>query len=147
MSIDIDPAGLCAKCREKHEQLEFNADKKLPVEVWELCHDCKVKNGFLKPGINLEGVDSMAKVNRRGRKRKYTRHEESAAPAVEAKPARLDRETKKFIRHLAKSSKKADRLDAKAEKLIDRAQDLRDKAASLRAGKEALIDAVKGLEA
>jgi hypothetical protein len=141
MSIDIDPAGLCDKCRTAHEQLEFNLDKKIPVQPGELCDECKEKYGLLKKpepaAVPAEGDTEMK------HKRKYTRRADKEVEAVKpGKKVRLDRETKKFIKHLAKSAKKAGKLEAKALKHRDKADALDAEAASLRVGMEALKDAV-----
>lgn len=144
MSIDIDPAGLCQKDREAHEQLEFNLNKKMPVEVGELCDKCKEKFGFKKPvpAIPAEGEDTMKK------KRKYTRKADkvtlSAGIAfVGGKAPKLDKDTKRIIKTLKKSGKKADKLEAKAEKWQAKADDYRAEAAAIRANRDALKAAVK----
>jgi hypothetical protein len=137
MSIDIDPAGLCPKCRLDHEAQEKLNGKAMPVIVTSLCIDCKRQLGLTGPKFaGEEGENTMKKG-----KRKYTRR---AGKAIKSgKTPKLDRETKKFIKNILKSGKKAEKLEAKANKLQDRADELREKAAGMKAGIDALKKAVQ----
>jgi hypothetical protein len=143
MGIDIDVEGLCSKCKTAHEQLEFDAGRKIAVQIYELCDDCKIKLGLLKPQAkSAEGDDRMKK------KRKYTKRADKAGDTLDvngnkAKAPKLDKETKRFIKNILKSGKKAAKLEAKAEKYQIRADELSEQAASMRAGVEALKDAVE----
>lgn len=139
MSIDINVEGLCPKCKADHEAEEQLRGEKFSVQEAEMCKECKIKYGFKQP----RGEYDMKKG-----KRKYTRRTEVRAD----KPVKLDKDTKRFIKNILKSEKKADRLDAKAEKFEDkaakqlsRAGDMRLEATTLRAGMAALKDAVAGL--
>ena len=154
MSIDIAVEGLCKKCRDEHEIFEANAGRTMPVQEALMCQECKEKNGLVRPvamayektPVEPEGDNPMRK------KRKYTKRDDVATSAASTnrtvragagKPAKLDKETKKFIKHLVKSGKKAAKLEAKADKLQARADDLRDQAATMKAGMEALKAAVE----
>jgi hypothetical protein len=145
MSFDIDIEGLCPECRKKHENIEFNAGRKIPVQVYELCDECKKKYGFIKPVVNQTPGDPEGENDMKKGKRKYTRRDDVAASAVTrtGKAPKLDRETKKFIKNIMKSGKKADKLQAKADKYQARADGLREQAASLRAGMDALKKAIE----
>jgi hypothetical protein len=143
MSIDIDPEGLCKKCRDEHEIFEANAGRTMPVQPALMCQECKEKNG-IEPGGKTntpgtpEGDDTMKR-----KKRKYTRRaDKTAVEGGKTSKARLSRETRKLIKGILKSGKKAEKLEAKANKLQDRADELRVQAANMKAEIDALKDAV-----
>ena len=148
-------SGLCPKCHIDHEIAEKEAGRKLPVVESELCMECKTALGY----VRAEGEDNMKR-----KKRKYTKRDEvaliklgkkaeGAERAVKpGKKVRLGRETRKLIKGILKSGKKALKLEEKAEKSAKRgdtfyakSKALREQAANMRAEIEALKDAVNGV--
>jgi hypothetical protein len=147
MSIVIDPSGLCPKCRLDHELLEEKAGRKLPVAPEEMCTPCKDKFGLGRE----KGDSDMKKKRKYTRSGKYSKANQSpdtlpAGPKrmlKTAKPAKLDKDTKKFIKNLLKSGKKAEKFEARAEKIEAKAAVLREKAAIMRETMEAVKNAVQ----
>lgn len=147
MSIDIDPSGLCPKCRLDHVNMENHVGKKLPVDMTEVCNDCKIKLGFKEP----KGENMKRKKRKYTRSGKYSKLKQSpdALPVKPGrmlktgKPAKLDKDTKKFIKNLLKSGKKAEKFEARAEKIEAKAAVLREKAAIMRETMEAVKNAVQ----